>query len=274
MVFCHPTYTDWSCRTGGRPVPPEDATPEQVLAFEEKVDWAESLAWSTLAFLSAWNISACPTLIRPCRKSCAGESYLQAPTMWAGYGILSPVIVDGAWFNMACGCSGGCSCTTVQEVILPAPVGGIEYVMIDGVALDPSAYRVDDGNRLVRQDGGSWPYCQDMNKPPTEVGTFAVSYYQGAAPNPLVAGAAGILADEFYKSCTGGKCRLPGGIQNITRQGVSVEFIGTVDLFAAGLTGILEVDMIIRLYNPNGLKMPPQVMIPGRGRPRVTTWSS
>jgi len=63
--------------------------------------------------------------------------------------------------------TGDCSCSRLCEAILPGPVGGIVEVLLDGVALPPTAYRVDNGNRLVRTDGDCWPACQDMAAPPT-----------------------------------------------------------------------------------------------------------
>ena len=64
-----------------------------------------------------------------------------------------PALVGGLWFNLTCGsCAGGCSCTPVSEVRLPAPVNTIVEVKIDGTPLVSGAYRVDN-NRLLVQDG-------------------------------------------------------------------------------------------------------------------------
>lgn len=133
---------------------------------------AEVLAWETLRSLTAYRLGNCPVTVRPCSKGCwARSSYERAPVVgglsqdW-GSGMIAPRVVDGQWLN-TCGCTSvpECSCTTLPVVILPGPVGAVTEVTVDGVVLDPTAYRVDNGNELVRTDGGTWPACQDMVGP-------------------------------------------------------------------------------------------------------------
>jgi hypothetical protein len=143
-------------------------------------------------------------------------------------------------------------------------------VEIDGAPLDPTAYRVDNGNRLVRQDGGEWPLCQDMNLPAGEVGTWTVTYYRGTGPNTLLNYAAGVLAWEYYLACTGQDCRLPDGVTQITRQGIQMTMASGP--FSNGLSGIREVDAVVGLYNPNGLQAPPYISSPDRKTARTTTY--
>lgn len=167
MTICYPATTDWGCYGDEAEVA---AIPAPVKAR------AEALAWYTLAALCAYRIGVCPTTIRPCAARCASHgSWAAAPLTGAHVsalplqtigGIYTPYVTAGQWVN-SCGCVGAddCSCTSLSEVILPGPVGGIESVVIDGVPLDPNAYRVDNGNRLVRLDGDTWPVCQDMTEP-------------------------------------------------------------------------------------------------------------
>jgi hypothetical protein len=141
-----------------------------------------------------------------------------------------------------------------SEVILDPPVGGVVQVRIDGAVFDSSAWRLDDGNRLVRQDGQSWPLHQDWRLADGAVGTFEVDYYRGFKPGALLVYAAQTLASEFYKSATGKSHRLPSNVTAVTRQGVSFQM--KAPLFADGLTGIAEVDIVLRRYNPHGLSTP------------------
>ncbi len=264
MTLCVPE-TDWSCA--------EDAWVEE-LPPEVKAR-AEQLAWSTLQALTAYRLAICPITVRPCSQGCAdaARNWEVAPITAAGYsagGTFSPGLnLNGAWVN-SCGCRpGGCSCTTLSIARLVGPVGGVASVTLDGATLDPSAYRVDNSNQLVRTDGATWPICQDMSLPLTEPNTFGVTYYMGVAPDGLAKFAAGLLAVQFAKACTNGKCSLPPNVVSIARQGVQIEV--SAGLFPGGATGIHAVDAFLFSINPNGLKVPTRVSSPDFNRPRMTT---
>lgn len=242
--------------------------------------WAEELAWATLRSLTAYRVGNCPVTVRPCAKPCGPQyaTWFDAPVTgsdFPGYiggpGMLNPRVVDGAWVNVGCGCTTACSCTYVPTVWLPGPVGEVLEVSIDGVVLDESTYRVDNGTDLVRLDGQAWPKCQDMAAGCDDVGSFCVTYVQGFVPDMMAERVAGILATEYAKSCAGGACRLPSGVTSVTRQGITWEQVS--DGFAAGYTGIREVDAYVRYLNPNGLAVAPQVYSPDLRRPRVVTWT-
>lgn len=270
--FCWPV--DWGCISA-----------EEVEAMDPDVKArAEALAAQTLRSLTAYQVGGCPIWVRPCAEGCGGSSYMAAPVGGGGSDALGapiggtgwwPHVGDGGtWVNTWCGCGGsGCSCTTVSEVILPGPVGRVDKVLIDGAELDPGAYRVDDGNRLVRTDGGTWPKCQDMGAPVGQDGTFAVLYLRGAPVDGLGAWVAGVLAHEFALACTGTKCRLPAGVTSIARQGVTWDIPSGV--FESGLTGITEVDAWVRAWNPNRVRVPSTVWAPGMpgSGTRATTWA-
>lgn len=274
MSICHPA-TDWSCRFSMEELEELRANP----AEEALLERSEAFAWSLLASLTAYNIGTCPVTVRPCAAGCLPQGgYTAAPVRGGSYaaipvvsiGRMSPYISGGNWYN-ACGCStSDCSCTSISEVLLPGPVGRIESVMLGGVPLDRSAYRVDNGYRLVRTDGEPWPACQDMAAASGEEGSFEVTYYRGAAPNIMTQAAAGALADEFYKSCKGETCRLPWNITSRTVQGDSMDFgEGGIDGVAESIP---EVAAVVRVYNPNGLKTRPAIYSPDARKTRTTTW--
>jgi hypothetical protein len=148
----------------------------------------------------------------------------------------------------------------LSEVIFPGPVAAITSVNIDGEVLDPDWYRLHNGYRLVRIDGGTWPSCQRMDRDPGVTGTFTVEYVPGIDPGVDGAWAAGILACEYAKACTGGKCRLPKGVTSVTRNGVTMEM--QRGLFDNGLTGIEVVDAYILSVNPTKMKKPAMVWSP------------
>lgn len=238
---------------------------------------AETLAWETLRSLTAYRLGNCPVTVRPCSAGCWQRSSWQtAPVVGSltqdwGSGMLQPRIQDGHWLN-TCGCYSfdDCACTVLSEVILPGPVGRVDAVLLDGIVLDPSTYRVDNGNRLVRVTGGTWPACQAMASDIDEIDTFAVTYVQGFAPDQMAAWSAGLLAVEFAKACSGKKCALPQGVQAIARQGISLQI--NQDMFEGGSTGLTVVDAYVRLLNPRHVTQAARIYSPDHGPVRTTTW--
>ncbi len=268
MDVCFPLGTDWSGYKGEGASDPA------------KRELAEAYAWYTLASLTAYRIGVCPDVVRPCASRCnPAGTWLVAPVLGgdtAGLpvrtiGSFTPHLRGGVWYN-SCGCSwDSCGCGVVSTVVLPGPVGGIDYVKIDGEIIEPSTYRVDNGNELISLDPARpWPIRQDILAGEDEVGSFVVSYYRGAEPNDLTRSAAGLLAVEYMKALDNDtKCRLPKGTQQVVRGGTTINI--ATDVFADG-TGIREVDDVIRLYNPYKLRSAPRVLTPSRNTPRRTTW--
>lgn len=250
MTICHPTTAIWT--------PPDGAD-------AATVELATALAWTQLQALMGYSLAICPIDVRPCRRSCTQPVYKVSPAN--GF---EPHLSGGAWVN--CSCDGDdCSCGGAASVILPGPVGRIDSVTIDGVALPDTAYRVDNGALLVRQDGDSWPTCQDMSLPADSAGTWTVRYFRGDAPTELDDWAAGILAAEFYKGMTGDrKCRLPAATTQVVRNGVTLDLRN--NLFLDGTTGLREVDQLISIRNPHQLKQPTVVGSPDARRGRIPTW--
>lgn len=233
---------------------------------------AAAMAASTLRALSGYRVGGCPITVRPCRQVCA-QAVL--PSGFGGGSFTPTINVTGQWVNVACGCGPvDCSCTVVCEVELPAPVGYVESVQIGTQEIPDTWYRVDNGNKLVWQgpdDLDCWPLCQDMNKRVGEADTFAVTYLNALPVDGLAAYAAGVMACEFAKACQGQKCRLPSGVTNVVRQGVSFTIGGGA--FPDGRTGIVEVDAWLRTVNPMSRVQPSRVWSPDVSTGRVTTWT-
>ena len=102
--------------------------------------------------------------------------------------------------------------------------------------------------------------------------TLGVTYVPGLVPGAGGQWAAGVLACEFAKACTGAKCRLPSSVTSVARNGVAMEFDN--GLFSNGLTGIREVDAYLLSINPHGLRTPSLVWSPDApsAQHRYTTW--
>lgn len=221
---------------------------------------ASGLAVATLRRLSGYRVGGCAITVRPCLRACGAVFY--GDRTWG-----PAQLADGTWVN-TCGCTTDCSCTSLCEVRLAAPVGRVYEVKVDGVAIPATSYRVD-GDRLVWTGPGDcpWPTCQDLTKADTEVGTFSVKYLNAHYPDKLAQYAAGVLAQEFAKACSGTKCRLPANVTSVSRQGISYEI--AAGTFPTGTTGIREVDAWIGLWNPDARRQASTVWSPDIRFPRI-----
>ncbi len=229
-------------------------------------DTADLVVQAAVEYLWKWSgrkYGTCEITVRPCRRDCAQPSTYRGPRWssqlpWIGGGPawLSPAVIDGAWHNLPCGggCGDRCSCATVDTVRLAGPVASITEVIIGGVVLDPQLYRVDNHTDLIRLDGGAWPWCSDQVSALTEAGTFGVTYEMGI---PVPAGgrlAAGVLACQMAQwICGQTRCGPPSNARSVTRQGVSVELLPSLDtMFTTGTTGLIAVDMWLASESPKG----------------------
>lgn len=206
---------------------------------------ADAQAVQTLRALTGYRVGGCPVTLRPCRAD-PGRS--RWSTWWGRgpYGSLGgpptvgPALVNGRWLNIDCGHpEHDCSCTEVCEIRVPTP--WVVGVTIDGETLPAQAWRVDSPRWLVRIDGGCWPLCQDLTKADDQPGTWTVTYLPGAPVDGLAAYAAGVLACEYAKACSGDRsCRLPSGVTTLSRGGITMTM--ATELFPNNRTGIREVD--------------------------------
>lgn len=221
---------------------------------------ALALASATLSRLTGGRVGVCPIKVRPSVEK--GMCWSSPNYLDFAYGAqFTPLNWGGQWMNcLPCA-------PDSKELHLPGPVGRVDEVKVDGEVLDPSSYTVVENSLIWMGEGEApWPRTQDMSKPDTEPGTFSVTYLNAYPVDAIGAYAVGLLALEFAKSCTSGKCRLPSNVTNIVRQGVSMQII--TGAFPGGLTGIREVDAYVALWNPGKLVAAPTVWTPDMARAR------
>jgi hypothetical protein len=201
----------------------------------------------------------CQRTVRPCRSGCS---------CWGGYAIGgSPFFwtttdIGGAWWGWRNEGGEQCGCGTESYVRLAGyPVREILEVKIDGTALDPSEYRLDQRRFLIRTADLTtspptdrfWPLCQDLSLPDTEPGTYSVTYTWGADVPLAGRWAAAQLAAELWRAfpANAGDCKLPAKVTRVVRQGITMErLVPTADLLRNGQTGLPLVDSFIALVNP------------------------
>lgn len=225
--------------------------------------YAISMATETLWALTGMRFGLCNVTLRPCRRDC----YDPFPPDWSpwrpGGTWPQPALIGGQWFNLVCGgCPGTCSCSSVSEFVLPSPVHDIIDITIDGTPMATGAYRVDNNRLVVRQDGGEWPRCNDLSLPDGEVGTWTVTATFGEVIPEGARLAMGELICEIVRAATGGDCRLPAGVTQLIRQGVTIQFPDVGELFTQGRTGLYLVDMFINTWNPYRLRQRARVYNP------------
>jgi hypothetical protein len=228
------------------------------------IAFAQQVLWSA----TGRRFTSCEVTVRPCiRENFGGWGLFYEDGTWLPY-----IAIGGQWVNgWNCGCFGGCGLHPFTEVKLPGVVSGIVNVTIDGTVLTPTAYRVDDAQWLVRQDGQTWPVLANYNLMNGMTGTWSVTFIKGTPPPTALLNAAGTLASEYAKACVGAACRLPGYVTQIIRTGVTVSMIDQADLLKSGFTGIVEVDQIIRALNPHGLAGRPRLYSPDVRPGRIQT---
>lgn len=226
---------------------------------EAVTGYARQSATEVLWQKSGQRYGLCEITIRPCRRSCGSGSwpFMDRWYEWSGGMWPRPLLYNGLWFNVACGgCPGGCSCTSLEEVLLPGVVSSVSQVKVDGVILSSSSYRLDDNQLLVRTDGGSWPHCQDMAAADTQPGTWSVTFTFGEVPPVIGRQAVGQLMCALARECMGEDCRLPANVTSLVRQGVSIE------LEADFLKRFNMVNLFLDYANPAGLIAAPGIYDP------------
>lgn len=245
------------------------AAEETVGTFGSLLDEAALVASELLFDLSGrrWAGACLLEDVRPCHGDCdCGFQVLPRGHVVDPYGV----------YGWSTSCSGrSCWCHDLSRVKLAGYVPdttSIVEVLIDGVIVDPSEYRVDEHKWLTRKNGGHWPSCARADLDSTEVGTFSISYEYGR-PVPFAGiNAAKQLACQVFLQCSdggdGGDCDLPAGAARITRQGITIErafFQRNAD--GVWATGLTAVDYFLNAVNPNGIPRRALFISPGsRGR--------
>lgn len=249
----------WTC--------PERVSTASPTATGLAVSAATSILWA----LSGRRFDTCTITLRPCRQNCADSGALWDYPIWSGLNYTGPY-ADWFWLPSMCGaCGNTCSCGAVPEVILPAPVSRIVEVKVDGSPLATGgAYRIDNNRRLVRTDGSDWPRCNNLLLEDTQVGTWSVTAEYGEAVPESGQLAMGELACELLKGMSGEDCRLPPGVTQLVRQGVTISYPDVGQLLKDGRTGLYLVDLFLASENPFGTKQRARVYSIDQPRSRRT----
>lgn len=235
-------------------LPDTDSDDPAFIEAEAAMEAAQALASQVLWALSGRQYGIWQDTVRPCPEPYMPGIYRTWPV--GTYEIYS--WADDGWTITGCGCIGSCTRSGPSAVHLPGPVYEITAVTINGAEIDESEY-VLEGDILYRAGAAWWP-AQNLSKPTTETGTWKVDYLRGIDPPAGTAKLVGLLTAEFYNACTGGKCRLPRSVTELSRQGVTHRVVNPNEIYATGKTGIPEIDLWLAAVNPNQLQSAPVVL--------------
>lgn len=233
----------------------------------ELTGYAAGAATRILWALSGRRFGLCTATLRPCAEDCAGH-WLAYPSWEWQVGYAMPPWDFYRLPYCSGGCAGSCSCTVLSEVRLPSPVDSVTAVKVDGATLPSSSYRLDNNRLLVRTDGQRWPRCNDLNKADTQAGTWSVTAKFGEDVPDSGRLAMGELTCEIAKAASGVDCRLPPGVTQLVRQGVTIQYPDVGQLLKDGRTGLYLVDLFIASENPKGLRQRGRVYDVDRIAPR------
>lgn len=138
-----------------------------------------------------------------------------------------------------CGCRrSACDCRRDVLTLVPNPVDSVTEVVVDGVALDPADWRVDEYRDLVRLGVEPWPRCVDLTDPEA----FQVTWVFG---RPIPIGGqlgAAALAGELARPCVGSACRIPKYVTVVQREGATYTFPNKQAMEWDGRTGLPVAD--------------------------------
>lgn len=254
--------------------------PSDVTVDTATAQLAAEVATEVLYNLSGQQFSGdCgPVVVRPISRPTDADTRGLVSRLPAGY-----IAVWGwssAWGQPASGAASHYGSALPPEVELGAyPVTLIVRVKIDGEVIPPSEYYLQDRRKLIRRRPYAaaeptarygWPTTQIMDLPDTEPGTFSVTYKYGTPPPATGVLAAKRLAQQLTLNLVGEDSVIPQRYTSINRAGETIQAVDVMDFFEKRLTGIYEVDLFLRTFNPSGAIRRPLAWSPDVGRPRPT----
>lgn len=233
-----------------------DLDPENPTIYQAATDEAAYLLYELSG--RKW-AGACEKTVVACEDSCS-----------CGIQVLSRGYVVNSWAGYPSVSQGACGCPTSIK-LSGYPLREITEVVIDGVTLASTDYKLYNRRKLARVDGGRWPSCDAICRANSEDENF-ITYTYGQDVPPGGSSAAAQLGCELYKACPGtaavaGDCALPTGVTRMVRQGVTIErqaFTNWAFRDGKWQTGLSLVDAFLNGYNRTGALRRPTIWSPSR----------
>lgn len=178
---------------------------------------------------------------------------------------INPQLVQGSFYNFVGGGRGSRydnspSRVPNRELFLERkPAREIISVYEMGRLLDPSEYTLRNSSKLRKKNGTPWMM--------DEYNEVVVEYSHGTNPPSAGRSAAVRLADQFYlQEIDSEHCVLPQRVSSVSRQGINISVIDTQDFLLEGRTGVYDIDLFIKTYNPDNARTKAKLRVAGRPR--------
>lgn len=209
-----------------------------------------------------------PVTVRPIQNQPDGRgtaAYYQWDGVTFNYGWGDWGQLYGAWDNPP------------QIELRDFPINTIDEVKINGTVIPTDEYKLLEGGALVRMlptansqptETYGWPTWQRLDLPDTEDGTFAVTYHYGQIPPAAGVLACNKLAQHIVLPQLGDSTKMPQRVTSVQRQGISSMTVDVMDIVKTGKTGIYEVDLFLRMSNPQQSSRQAAVWSPDMDRSR------
>lgn len=140
----------------------------------------------------------------------------------------------------------------VDGIPLRGPNTEVVGIMIDGVPLAASEWRLLNEHYLIRLGGESWPTHNDLTAALGAEGTWTIQYRFGPPVDYLARQAAIELACHLAADFTDGASDLPTGARSVNLQGVAVDLESRADALRDGDAGLPMVMRFLAIHAPDG----------------------
>lgn len=219
-----------------------DAFPEGL--FERALSAAQDMVHVALGYQYP---GLCWDIVRACSPGCA-QQWLAYPS--DSIGGSRPI--GGGRATATCG---GSLCMVAEYVTLTnQPVVEVTKIVVDDAELPAGSWRIIDNRFVTPIPGEDWP---------VRGRTLELHYQWGAAVSEAIVMAAEVLACELAAGWSGGECRLPKRVTQVTAENISQVVLDPMNfLDDFGRFGIPEVDSVIKTFNPHGLDRQAKALSP------------
>lgn len=167
----------------------------------------------------------------------------------------TPALIQGQMYNLPRNASG---CND-KLYLRHRPIRDVSEIVEMGTVLNPNSYELRNRTFLVKKNRTGW--LSDC------INELEITYTYGALPPTAGKLAAIKLANELNLSMIGSSdCALPARVTSVSRQGVSISVLDPQDFLEEGRTGLYEVDLFLKAFNPDNAKKKSKLFVPGRSR--------